>query len=313
MLSWASMSLPIIGTLVDRGRLARAPSGQRAGDMEVASGSGAIRVVRLDETPVRSHSLRVEGTTRGAVLSPDGRWLWFVGSTPERDYLLLATTDSLDAVGEVSLPNQYSEHGDESDIAGDEVELRVHPACPSGLVLFSNGGDSFTHISAFQADASGIQGPSPHALFEAVSPLLDETLRQAQFVSPNHLVVVDDIGVAYLLDWPACEVRAHRSILESFEDDDGRSVFPDAPPPEYLGAGWSVHVTGGLLLVELVVEEPQEPYVLVLMALDRLALEPRGLVTLPAQRFFELRQIGESRFAAREREGWTELELTPNL
>jgi len=234
----------------------------------------------------------VSGTTVDVVVSPDGQWVWRL-SEEESAQVALLNGHTLETIG-VFIPREmYEEEDSLAEWYEHSAAASVH--APDTLIVSANAGDSFVLLLTLRATADGIVDAAGRRIFDAVVELLDEVIEHASFVSPDRLLVVDDIGWATLLSWPDAEVLSRVSVSDTFSTDEGYVLWPDDEPVDDLVVGVDTFATDSFILLSVCAGDAPEE-LLAFAALDRDTLEVRGIIRPPVPHAAGMRQVGTNRF-----------------
>jgi hypothetical protein len=234
------------------------------------------------------------------VASPDGKWLWHLGyESGEAKVTLMKAADL--TVLDVHYPETVNRYEDKVERLSSwyEMAASTDPVAPELLLAYGNAGDSFAYLLTLRATASGIEDPVGKRLYNAVADRLDETLWSARFLSPDRLLVIDDIGTLTLFSWPSSEQLASISVMSGLRDEDWNvCIWPeDASDPDLNAVvAESVGRVDDLLLVSVI--EGEGTYrLLAVVVVDAHTLEPKGLVRPPVSGIRELTQLPNGQFA----------------
>jgi hypothetical protein len=240
--------------------------------------------------------------TLDALVSPDGRWVWHLGERPG-DGSPLVTLFHGDTLEAIDSHRPLNMHEGEGYLAHwhDHTAVVSYQA-PDMLVVQANSGDSFVLLLTLRATSLGIVDAAEGRIYETVARLLDEVIWHASFVGPDRLLVIDDIGFATLLAWPAGDIVSRVSISDAFSLGERYAVWPGEGADDDLVIGVDSFATDAHVLVSVCrVNAPDE--VAAFAALDRHTLEVQGVIRSPTRCAAGLRQVGDDLFVVRTATG----------
>ncbi len=255
------------------------------GEIELQNDDGEVIAHRVVEGPPTG----AWGVSREVIaFSSDGESLWYLGYQNGVAHVFLFATDGLELIADFSpVVGQFYQCDTYRIRDWCEPTVHVSEHNPSVLLIRANEGGQQALFFALQVlDDEGDVVLVGSSLTSAGLDCIDEQIWGAEFVGPDRLLVLDNVGRALLFSWPDLQVCAESMVIqEELQDEDWKvQVWPEEERVDFYQRNLVVleytNVMCGALFLPIY-DDDHGDGLLALASLDATNLEFQGLIRPP--------------------------------